>query len=127
MNDGTIVENVEYWAFGGGFEPTKKRVCTSDLVEFRLEDVASFSLANSKNTDPKIDQERLAQWAANTLPNESADKMKGKTMNNNIDEILTNAPVLQADEGLDAMPCSSHSRFLHGRGRSAEMRRADFR
>lgn len=48
MNDGTIVENVEYWAFGGGFEPTTKQMGTSHLVEYRLEDVVSFSLANDQ-------------------------------------------------------------------------------
>ena len=48
MNDGTIVENVEYWAFGGGFKPSEKRLGLSNLVEFRLENVVSFSLANSK-------------------------------------------------------------------------------
>ena len=46
MKDGTIVENVEYWAFGGGFEPTTKQMGTSRLVEYRLEDVVSFSLTN---------------------------------------------------------------------------------
>jgi hypothetical protein len=46
MNNGTTVENVEYWAFGGGFKPSDKPLGTSNLVEYRLEDVVSFSPAN---------------------------------------------------------------------------------
>ena len=46
MNDGTIVKNVEYWAFGGGFQPSAKHMGTSHLVEYPLKDVASYSLAN---------------------------------------------------------------------------------
>ena len=48
MNDGTIVENVEYWAFGGGFKPSEKLLGTANLVEYSLENVAAFSLANAE-------------------------------------------------------------------------------
>ena len=51
MNDGTIVKNVEYWAFGGGFQPSAKHMGTSHLVEYRLKDVASFSLANKTSKE----------------------------------------------------------------------------
>ena len=53
MNNGTIVENVEYWSFGGGFKPSEKPLQTSSLVEYRLEDVVSFSMANAEVCQPE--------------------------------------------------------------------------
>jgi len=55
MMDGTTAENVEYWAFGGGFKPSEKNGGTSCLVEYRLEDVVSFSLTN---TNPRGDHDQ---------------------------------------------------------------------
>jgi hypothetical protein len=52
MKDGTTAENVEYWAFGGGFKPSEKPGGTYNLVEYRLEDVVSFSLANTSVSGP---------------------------------------------------------------------------
>jgi hypothetical protein len=49
LKDGTIVENVEYWSFGGGFQPTQEREPKrSKYVDYELSDVVSFSLSNSQ-------------------------------------------------------------------------------
>jgi hypothetical protein len=45
--DGTTVENVEFWAFGGGFQPSGKARGTSGLVDYPLGLVVSFSPANA--------------------------------------------------------------------------------
>ena len=50
LMSGRIVKSVEYWEFGGGFKP--KRIGTGrnklQLVEYKLRDVSSFRLSESK-------------------------------------------------------------------------------
>jgi len=48
LANGTTVQSVEFWAFGGGFQPSCVPRGTSHLVDFRLEDVVSFSRSNDK-------------------------------------------------------------------------------
>jgi hypothetical protein len=43
MKDGTTVYCVEYWAFGGGFQPSEKARGTYNLVNYPLTEVVSFS------------------------------------------------------------------------------------
>jgi hypothetical protein len=47
LRDGTTVQNVEFWAFGGGFKPSGVNRGTSHLVDYPLQDVVSFSPANA--------------------------------------------------------------------------------
>jgi len=49
LRDGTSVQNVEFWSFGGGFKPSEIARGTSRLVDYPLGDVVSFSLANSQD------------------------------------------------------------------------------
>ncbi len=42
MSDGEIALRVEFWAFGGGFEPLDKNGVSGRLVRYRLDGVASF-------------------------------------------------------------------------------------
>lgn len=46
LKDGTVIQNVEFWAFGGGFKPSESKQGTSYLVDYPLENVVSFSLSN---------------------------------------------------------------------------------
>ena len=50
LTDGTTVEGVEYWAFGGGFQPSETPSGTSKLVEYPLSSVVSFVEANVEST-----------------------------------------------------------------------------
>ena len=49
LKDGTCISNVEYWAFGGGFEPIEEAITKykkrKELVRYILADVKSFELS----------------------------------------------------------------------------------
>ena len=49
LTDGTTIQDVEFWAFGGGFKPSDTARGTSSLVDYPLQNVVSFSLANVKS------------------------------------------------------------------------------
>ena len=53
LKDGTTVENVEFWAFGGGFKPSEEKKGLSQLTDYPLSEVVSFSLSNAKLSDLK--------------------------------------------------------------------------
>jgi hypothetical protein len=46
LSDGRIIKNVEFWAFGGGFQPSEKKLGLSHLVDYHLDDIVSFELSN---------------------------------------------------------------------------------
>ena len=48
LRDGTIVEDVEYWAFGDGFDPIEKQSSLSGLTRYPLSQIVSFSPSNTK-------------------------------------------------------------------------------
>ena len=47
LEDGVLIENVEFWAFGGGFEPSEEKGGTNQLTKYPLHKVVSFSLATN--------------------------------------------------------------------------------
>lgn len=42
--DGSVVLNVEYWAFGGGFGPRTGPMNVGNLVRFPMDKIKSFAL-----------------------------------------------------------------------------------
>lgn len=45
LNDGTIIERVEFWGFGGGFDPCQK-TNKGFHVNYPMEEIKSFELAS---------------------------------------------------------------------------------
>jgi hypothetical protein len=44
LRDGALLKNVEYWAFGGGFDPYRKNE-SGGHVFFPMDEVVSFQLS----------------------------------------------------------------------------------